>query len=146
MKKETGIEKEMKSMNSRLIVPSSVPADLGTYEVASCDLNYEYWTPDKPGEFRRMVYLETSSRSVPDHKDPTINVELPVAVFLYPSADGNKTVVNGSKRLIAVFENSEIESGTPVQVTYKGKKRNRTNANMSDDWGVVTLVKKAAVK
>lgn len=128
---------------SGVIIPSSVPADLDTYEVASCDLSYEYWTPEKSGEARRMVYVETALRSCPDHQDATLSVELPVAVFLYPCVDGNKTVVNGSKRLIAVFENSDIASGTPVQVTYKGKKRNRTNANMSDDWSVVTLVKKA---
>lgn len=129
---------------SGLIVPTSVPSDLATYEVASCDLSFEYWTPENVGESRRMVYVETTVRSVPDHKNEEVSVDLPVAVFLYPSADGVKTVVNGSKRLIAVFENSEIKSGTPVQVSYKGKKRNRTNANMSDDWSVVTLVKKDA--
>jgi len=50
-----------------------------------------------------------------------------------------RTVVNGSKRLVAVFENNEIAPNTPVQITYKGKKKNRTNGNMSDDWSVVTL-------
>lgn len=127
---------------SGLIVPNSVPTDLASYEVSSCDLSFEYWTPENVGESRRMVYVEIAMRSVPDHNNDDVSVDLPVAVFLYPSADGVKTVVNGSKRLIAVFENSAIESGTPVQVSYKGKKRNRTNANLSDDWSVVTLVKK----
>lgn len=128
-----------------IIVPSSVPLDLSEFEVASCDLAFEYWSPEKEGEQKRLVFQCIQTRSVPDHNNDGREVSLPCAVFLCPgeSAGEIKTIVNGSKRLVAVFENNLIAEGTPVQITYKGKKRNRTNANMSDDWSVVTLVKKA---
>lgn len=130
---------------SEIIVPSSVPKDLAEFEIASCDLAYEYWSPQEIGEVKRMVFKCIQTRTVPDHNNDDADVELPCAVFLIPgkTVDEIKTIVNGSKRLVAVFENNQIGEGTPVQVTYKGKKKNRTNGNMSDDWSVVTLVAKA---
>ncbi len=117
--------------------------DIDKYEVASVDLSAEYWTPEKEGDIRRMIYVATEDRMVPDHKDSTKQIELATVVFLYPKDGKTSTVVNASKRLVAVFENNEIAEGTPVQVTYLGKKKNRTNGNMSDNWSVVVLKKKA---
>ena len=124
-----------------LILLKDVPS-LEAYEVASCDLAVEYWSPEEDGESRRMLFAGVKSQMVPDHNDPDRMVDLQCALFVEPGADNNhKTVANGSKRLVAVFENGVIDEGTPVQVTYKGKRKNRTNGNMSDDWSVVTLVK-----
>jgi hypothetical protein len=121
-----------------MLLPTIV--DLSKLKVASCDLSQEYWTPVEPGEQRRMVFAGIQSREVPDAK--TLQpMSLPCAVFLLPgkSDDDHKTIVNGSKRLVAVFEKGNVQEGTPVQVTYKGKKKNVTNGNMSDNWSVVTL-------
>lgn len=116
-----------------LILPPNT--DLDTLEVASCDLSQQYWTPEKEGEKRRMFFVTCQDRIVLDQKTGE-EILLPCVVFVDSSG---ATIVNGSKRLVAVFENGGIEKGTPVQVTYKGKKKNRTNGNLSDDWSVVTL-------
>jgi hypothetical protein len=119
-----------------LIVPQNL--DLSKLEVASVDLSQQYWTPEKVGEKRRMFFSSVQERIVQDQKTGE-DVLLPCAVFIEPVDGEIRTVVNGSKRLVAVFENNEIAVNTPVQITYKGKKKNRTNGNMSDDWSVVTL-------
>jgi hypothetical protein len=119
-----------------MIIPVSM--DLATFEVASCDLSQEYWTPNDVGEKRRMVFVEVNERTVLDQKTAE-EILLPCVVFIQPINNESKTVVNGSKRLVAVFENNAMEAGTPVEITYKGKKKNRTNGNMSDDWSVVKL-------
>jgi len=130
---------------SSIIVPNSV--DLAKLEVASCDLNQEDWTPESIGEKKRMVFAGVQERTVLDQKTNE-EIQLSCVVFWLPgeSPDQHRTVVNGSKRLVAVFENGAIQEGTPVQITYKGKKKNRTNGNMSDDWSVVTLAAPKAVK
>lgn len=125
---------------SDLILPP-VELDLESLEVASVDLSQEYWTPNEVGEKKRMIFAGVSERVVLDQKTSE-EILLPCAVFVLPGADGeHKTIVNGSKRLVAVFENGGIANGTPVQVTYTGKKKNRTNGNQSDTWSVVTLAK-----
>ena len=130
---------------SSMIIPSSV--DLAKLEVTSCDLNQEYWTPENIGEKKRMVFAGVQDRTVLDQKTNE-EIQLSCVVFWLPgeNPDQHRTVVNGSKRLVAVFENGGIAEGTPVQITYKGKKKNRTNGNMSDDWSVVTLAAPKAVK
>ena len=123
-----------------LMKPSDI-GDLAAYEVASPDLSYEYWTPEKEGENRRLFYIGVQPMEVPDHSDAEKLVNLDCAVFLQPSEDGDhKTVVNASVRLRSIVE--RLDSKTPVQITYRGKKKNRTNGNMSDDWSVVLLAKK----
>lgn len=115
--------------------------NLEEFEVASVDLSYEYWTPEKDGEARRLFFMGVESMDVPDHQDPEKNVSLDCAVFFQPDSKGDhKTVVNGSVRLKSIVE--KLDAQTPVQVTYRGKKKNRSNGNMSDQWSVVTLQKK----
>lgn len=130
---------------SEMILPP-VDLDLSTLEVASVDLSQEYWTPEKEGDRKRMIFAGVSERIVLDQKTGE-EILLPCAVFVVPSENGeHKTIVNGSKRLVAVFENGSVQNGTPVQVTYTGKKKNRTNGNQSDTWSVVMLAAKKEVK
>lgn len=133
-------------MADEMVLPESIPtADaLSTAQVASVDLSDEYWSPKAVGESKRMIFMGIEVRKAPDHQDKSKAVELPCAVFIEPLPSGPATVINGSVRLKAVFENNEIDAGTPVQVTYKGKKTNRTNANQSDSWGVQLLKVKGA--
>ena len=126
-----------------LIMLKDLPNLEKDFEPASVDLSAEYWTPEKDGEQRRMFYWGVEIRNAPDHNNPEQDVELPCVVFVAQAEDGShKTVVNGSKRLVATFDNNEIKRGTPVQVTYRGKKKNRSNSHMSDSWSVVTLAAK----
>lgn len=125
---------------SEIIKLDAIPS-LDDYVPASVDLSGEYWTP-ADGETKRLIFWSVEQRTVPDQKDPEKHVELPCCVFIDPQVDGqHKTLSNGSKRLVAAFENSAIAQGTPVQIQYMGKKRNRTNANLSDHWSVFVLKK-----
>ena len=112
------------------------------YEVESVDLVPEYWQPSNEGESKRMVFWAIESRKCRDQQGE--DIELDCVVFIVPSAEGkHQTFVNGSVRLVGVFASGDVPQGTPVEVTYKGKKKNRTNQNMSDHWSVVTLKAKA---
>ncbi|MCD0460030.1 hypothetical protein [Roseiconus lacunae] len=118
---------------------------LKTMDVESIDLANEYWSPSEVGESRRMYFMGTFKRQCPDYNDKTKTVDLECAVFVEPDESGNgnhKTVENASKRLVAVFVNSEVPQGTPVQVTYQGRKPNKRNNNQSDRWTVQTLAAK----
>jgi hypothetical protein len=119
-----------------LIVPENL--DLSTMEVASVDLSQQYWTPEKVGEKRRMFFSCVQERIVLDQKTKE-EVILPCAVFSYPTANGVRTVINGSKRLVKPFQENDIQENTPFEITYNGKVKNRTNGNMCDDWSIVML-------
>ena len=121
-----------------LIKIENVP-DLSSYEQESIDLSYEYWTPEKEGEARRMFYMGMQVMTVPDHNDSGKMVELECAVFAEANGDDIRTVVNASVRLKSIVEQLSVQQ--PVQITYRGKKKNRSNGNMSDQWSVVTLKK-----
>ena len=109
--------------------------DLNDCEVASPDLCGEYWTPDQ-GETRSMIYIGVRQRSAPDHNNPALSVTLDCAVFLEFKDGTQTTVINGSKRLVAGFQENNVQPGQAVRVEYKGKIKNATNAYMSDHWGV----------
>lgn len=109
-------------------------------EVASVDLNYEYWTPEKEGEQRRLYFMGIRERLVPDHSTDEL-VPLKCVVFAEPHGDGAKAVVNGSVVLVSTFENTALAEGTAVLVTYKGKKRTKSGNN-ADQWSVATLKQK----
>lgn len=119
-----------------LIVPENL--DLSKLEVASVDLSQQYWTPEKVGEKRRMFFSCVQDRIVVDQKTGE-EIILPCAVFIFPSEGGTRTVVNGSKGLVGPLQDNDLLPNTPVEVTYKGKVKNRTNGNMRDDWSVVIL-------
>jgi hypothetical protein len=126
---------------NEIIKLDAIPT-LDDYVPASVDLSGEYWTPEE-GETKRLIFWSVEQRTVPDQKDANKLVDLQCCVFIDPQASGqHKTLANGSKRLVAAFENTEMQQGTPVQITYVGKKRNRTNANLSDHWSVFVLKKK----
>lgn len=129
-------------MSNDLILPPT-ELDLESLEVASVDLSQDYWSPTEEGEKKRMYFSGLAERIVLD-KDKK-EILLKCAMFVEPLADGDsKTIVNGSKKLVATLEDNNIAAGTPVQVTYRGRKKNKTNGNLSDNWTVVTLAVKGA--
>lgn len=131
--------------NMSLILLDEINGNLeDDYEVASVDMVQEYWYPQEVGESKRMVYWEIALRKCADQSGNEI--ELECAVFVIPdSENGNhQMIANGSKRLVAVFENSDVKQGSPVLVTYKGRQANKTNSNQSDHWSVQLLQKKGS--
>jgi hypothetical protein len=127
---------------SDLILLKDIPNLDTDYEVASVDLSQQYWYPETEGELKRGFFFGLSQRKCLDQQTSE-EIELECALFVVPDETGQPvTVANGSKRLVAVFENNAVEKGTPVQVTYRGKKKNKTNGNLSDHWSVQVLQKK----
>lgn len=127
-------------MSNDLILPPN-NLDLAKLEVASVDLSPEYWTPKEVGEVKRMVFVGIEERTFLDQKTND-EIQLPCAVFIDAE---HKTIVNGSKMLVAVFENGNAQNGSPFQVKYLGKKKAR-NGNNCDTWSVVKLAKPKEAK
>lgn len=119
-----------------IILRADIPG-LENHVQESIDLAPEYWSPEGEGEKKRMYYMGIQPHVVPDQKNKEQNVELSCAVFVEIVADVPRTVINGSVRLVSIV--SALQAQTPVEVTYRGKKKNRTNGNSSAQWSVVTL-------
>lgn len=115
--------------------------DLSKAEPSPLELNGEYWTPSEIGEKRRMFFKDLRVEQVIDQKTGE-NIELLVAYFVEPLADGKRHVVRqASRRLTAVFENysDSIRPGMAFEITYRGKQKNKSNSNYSDTWSIVPL-------
>jgi hypothetical protein len=116
---------------------NSLP-DLSKAEILPLDLMSDYWTPTKEGESKRLFFDRIGTRNVKDEKTGEV-FELECAYFV-EVVDGEPTTIsNGSKRLLGAIENNDIQHGTPLLITYKGKKKNSTNAFQSDHWSVKPL-------
>lgn len=116
--------------------------DLDEADVVPLDLASSYWTPQQPGEFKRVYFDDIKVMQVQDNNDKEVVFDLPCAFFFEKTKGEVKTYCNGSKRLVAIMERNHIERGTPILITYLGKKRNSTNSFMSDDWSVKPLILK----
>lgn len=120
-----------------------VPANIQEMEPMSIDLVGDYWTPQSEGETKRLVFSHIDLSKSFDIQNQDKEVELETAYFVEPTADGGyKTLRNSSRRLVGALESSQIKQGTPLQITYKGKKKNSTNSYMSDSWSIQILVVK----
>ena len=112
--------------------------DLSKAEAAPLELNGEYWTPEREGEVRRMFFKELRVETTTDPASGK-DVELLVAYFVQV-IDGSKRVVRqASRRLTGVMESLGIKEGTPLEITYLGKKKNKTNSFLSDNWSIRPL-------
>ena len=112
--------------------------DLSRAEAAPVELNSEYWSPEKQGETRRLFFKEINLEVV---IDPTSgkDIELPVAYFI-EAIDGIKKLIRqASKRLVGALEIIKIQQGTPVEITYLGKVKNKTNQFLGDGWSIKPL-------
>lgn len=113
--------------------------DLSDAVEVPLDLMSNYWTPTSPNETKRVFFDCIKTRMVLDQQTGEA-LDLPCAFFFEKVADGTiKTISNGSKRLVGIFESGSIPRGTPVQITYLGKKKNATNGFSSDSWSVYPL-------
>jgi hypothetical protein len=103
------------------------------------DLMSDYWTPETRGESKRVFFDSVRNRKVIDQQSGEI-IELPCAFFYEKKGEDVKTISNGSKRLVGIFEGGDFERGTPFLITYLGKKKNATNGFQSDTWSVKPLI------
>lgn len=115
--------------------------DLSLAAAAPLELTGEYWTPEKEGESRRLFFNEVRIEKATDMQSGS-DVDLPVAYFVEVRDGKNVVIRQASRRLTAVFEqfSDRIEPGSPFEITYLGKKKNKTNPYMSDHWSVKPLM------
>lgn len=103
------------------------------------DLMADYWTPETPGEAKRLYFDKIAPRLVKDVSSDAM-LELECAFFV-ESKDGElKSISNGSKRLVGAIQSNGIQRGTPLLITFMGKKKNKSNSYMSDNWSIKPLV------
>lgn len=110
-------------------------------EEVDVDLTVEYWTPDIPGETKRLYFAGIEHRQQVNQETGETD-DLQVVRFFEKTKDGIVSLCNASRRLVGVFFANKIPVGTPVSVEYLGKKKNKTNAFKSDAWRVKPLTLK----
>lgn len=116
-------------------------ADLSKAEAAPLELTGEYWTPETVGEVRRMYFNELRSEVTTDPASGK-DVDLMVAYFVEVVGGDKRVVRQASRRLTGVLESlsDRIIEGTPLEITYLGKKKNKTNSFLSDSWSIKPLI------
>lgn len=116
--------------------------DLDKATVIPFDLAGEYFTPEPEPEnartekSQRRVFFSHIDNSLVTNEETGEQKILPTAHFLYRKGSSIITIRNASKRLLAALENSNMVRGAALEITYLGKKKNATNAYMSDHWAV----------
>jgi hypothetical protein len=139
--KENGVAVRDPSKNMGLQSVDLNGGDLPDLEDATTipvDLTANYWTPQRAGESKRVFFDSVRMRPVLDQQTGEI-LELMCAFFFEKTEGDIKTISNGSKRLVGIFEGGQFERGTPFLITYLGKKKNATNGFQSDSWSVHPL-------
>lgn len=118
--------------------------DLSKANELPVDLSGNYWTPENAGETKRLFFVEIKPQKVLSANGTGELIDLDCAVFLEQTANGIATVTNGSRRLVGILESyvdaGNIKQGTPLQITYNGKRKNKTNAFQSDNWSIKPLI------
>jgi hypothetical protein len=112
--------------------------------VVPISLNFSYWTPENKGDSKRAFFLEVRPEKV-QAVNADGETELDCAIFLEQLPDGTvQQIGNGSKRLVGpimdAVDRGLIQKGVPLLITYLGKKKNKTNSFMSDDWSIKPLI------
>lgn len=108
------------------------------------DLCGNYWTPEMPGECKRVFFVEIKPQKVLSAQGSGELIDLDCAVFVEQNEEGAlTTVTNGSRRLVGILEqyvnDGFIKNGTPLKITFMGKRKNKTNSYSSDNWSVKPL-------
>jgi len=107
--------------------------------VLPMDLMSTYWTPETPGESKNVVFSHIDDSELIDPDSGEIKM-LRTAHFFEQKNGEISSVRNASKRLVGAIESSKIVRGTPLRISYLGKKKNVNNAFKSDDWSVKPLL------
>lgn len=137
-------KRESNILNVMAVDLSQNLPDLSKANELPVDLSGNYWTPENTGETKRLFFVEIKPQKVLSANGTGELIDLDCAVFLEQTANGVSTLINGSRRLVGVLEQyvdaGAIKQGTPLQITYNGKKRNKSNAFSSDNWSIKPLI------
>ncbi len=110
-------------------------SDLEKVKVKPLNLDVEYWRPEVEGESKTLVFMELrEGDSIPDFNDPENVVEKDCAYLVEKQGDSLQVIRTGSRRLVTASRNFMI--GDVYQITFMGKRKNRTNNNLSNFFAI----------
>lgn len=112
--------------------------------VIPLSLGGEYWTPEKEGETKRVFFDTIRTQQVTNINGGGELIDLECVFLLEQDKELNtKSIYNGSVRLVGMIQpfvdSGMISRGTPLEITYTGKKKNKNNNFQSDTWSVKPL-------
>ncbi len=113
---------------------------LETATVAPIDLMSNYWTPQKPGESKRVIFDKIDTQQVLASDGTGEVIDLECAFFFVKDGETVKRISNGSKRLVGALQAARVANMMALEITYIGKKKNASNGFMSDNWTVKPLI------
>lgn len=126
--------------NAVAVVDFNKLPDLSKAEPEPIEMSGEYWTPEHEGEKKRVFFVDFAPETV---LEPGTGAQHELIVVRFvENVDGNvRGIRNGSSRLVGIFQQfqAQIKPGDAFEITYLGKKRNKTNSFTSDNWKVVRL-------
>lgn len=111
--------------------------DLDEGEIIPLNMVSNYWTPETPGENKR-VYFDCLQmeffKQQGGEEDEVIELE---AAYFFQKVNGVQVkFCNASTRLVAEIKKNHIQRGMPILITFMGKKKNSTNQYKSDMWAI----------
>jgi len=112
---------------------------LETAHAAPVDLMSDYWSPEMPGESKKVIFDRIENTPVLDQGTGEV-LDLDCAFFFVKESGNIKRIRNGSKRLVGAIQSFGLASGTPLEIRYLGKKSNKTNQYKSDNWSIKPLI------
>jgi hypothetical protein len=148
----TDLEQKVEVVESKALAPrvTGLPIDItqigslndADVVIQDVELSGTYWTPEKAGEKKIVVFLGIQDREVFDEETGELTESLKVVHFAALIAGSVTQISNASKRLVAIFNNTMFQPGQKFQVEYIGKKVSTKTGHKYDDWSVKPAVNK----
>jgi hypothetical protein len=121
-------------------------ANLEPAKPSNIPVSTEYWSPENEGESKRGWIAGIEDREIADME--TGELKMLPCILLVEQLPGGKLqrIIQASAVLVGNVRDA-IKSGeiipastlTPVQITYTGTKKNRSNPKLSKRWEILTL-------
>lgn len=120
--------------------------DLSQLVPKNVNLVMEYWNTDgaAEGETKRVIFMRVEEQDrIPDYNDSQNLVEKPCAYFVEQGPNGLQIMRCAASRLVSSAR--LMQEGEAYEITYLGKKKNRSNNNLSARFAIQPLeLQKAA--
>lgn len=128
---------------------TAIPA-LAEAKVIPLPIGTEYWSPEAEGETKRCYVAGIEEAEIVDPNTGEVR-RMPAVMLLEVIEDekGRRAAkwMNAGKVLVgniqSAIDRGQIVPGTaltPVQITYLGQKRNRSNSKLSNRWEILPLI------
>ena len=136
----TGLQKAVENGKQAFDIVNGELPDLDQAEELNVDLMDDYWSPEEPGESKKVFFQKIDTRRVLDQQTGEV-IDLECAFFMEkdPKTGNYRTISNGSKRLVGALQANGVTKGMPLMITYKGKKKTQ-GGNSCDNWSIRPLV------